>query len=83
MCFMLSVYIEEYQPQHHQPAERSENSIFGMTLEVAVALTKIDKDDLIPAVFKRCIEYLDDLGKLQYTCILLIILKISVQSRCA
>jgi hypothetical protein len=41
---------------------RSENSIFGMTLEVAVALTKIDKDDLIPAVFRRCIEYLDDIG---------------------
>lgn len=34
-----------------------------MTLEVAVALTKIDRDDLVPAVFRRCIEYLDDIGK--------------------
>lgn len=34
-----------------------------MPLEVAVALTKIDIDDLIPAVFRRCIEYLNDVGK--------------------
>jgi len=41
---------------------QSENAVFGMPLEVAVALTKIDADDLIPAVFKRCIEYLDHVG---------------------
>jgi 3-isopropylmalate dehydratase small subunit len=37
--------------------------VFGVPLEVAVALTKIDTDDLIPAVFKRCIQYLNDVGK--------------------
>ncbi|GAN09312.1 hypothetical protein MAM1_0258d08837 [Mucor ambiguus] len=41
---------------------QSENAVFGMPLEVAVALTKIDADDLIPAVFRRCIEYLDHVG---------------------
>ncbi|CAO3632067.1 unnamed protein product [Mucor hiemalis] len=43
-------------------AQNSENAVFGMPLEVAVALTKIDIDDLIPAVFRRCIEYLNDVG---------------------
>lgn len=42
---------------------QAENAVFGMPLEVAVALTKIDIDDLIPAVFRRCIEYLNDVGK--------------------
>lgn len=45
-------------------SQNSENAVFGMPLEVAVALTKIDVDDLIPAVFRRCIEYLNDVGKL-------------------
>ncbi|KAI7899360.1 Rho GTPase activation protein [Cokeromyces recurvatus] len=36
--------------------------IFGMPLEVAVALTKIEIEDLVPAVFRRCIEYLNDVG---------------------
>lgn len=44
--------------------QNSENAVFGMPLEVAVALTKIDVDDLIPAVFRRCIEYLNDVGEL-------------------
>ncbi|KAG2199562.1 hypothetical protein INT47_012162 [Mucor saturninus] len=52
-------YNPAYRQQH--PSD-SENAVFGMPLEVAVALTKIDTDDLIPAVFKRCIEYLNDVG---------------------
>ncbi|KAI8879607.1 RhoGAP-domain-containing protein [Backusella circina FSU 941] len=40
----------------------NENAVFGMPLEVAVALTRIDQDDLTPAVFRRCIEYLDEYG---------------------
>lgn len=51
----------------YQQASRktTENAVFGMPLEVAVALTKIDSDDLIPAIFRRCIEYLNDVGKVQ------------------
>jgi hypothetical protein len=49
-----------YQQTHRKTTE---NAVFGMPLEVAVALTKIDSDDLIPAIFRRCIEYLDDVGK--------------------
>lgn len=51
-------------PAYRQPCSQgSENAVFGMPLEVAVALTKLDADDLIPAVFRRCIEYLNDVGK--------------------
>ncbi|KAI9469945.1 MAG: Rho GTPase activation protein [Benjaminiella poitrasii] len=42
--------------------QQPEEAIFGMPLEVAVALTKINPDDLIPAVFRRCIDYLNDVG---------------------
>lgn len=49
-----------------QHQSQSENAVFGMPLEVAVALTKIDADDLIPAVFRRCIEYLNDVGMYIY-----------------
>lgn len=52
-------YNPAYRQQHPQ---NSENAVFGMPLEVAVALTKVDADDLIPAVFRRCIEYLNDVG---------------------
>ncbi|KAL7310871.1 hypothetical protein PS15m_010310 [Mucor circinelloides] len=48
--------------QSSSSLSQSENAVFGMPLEVAVALTKIDADDLIPAVFRRCIEYLDHVG---------------------
>ncbi|KAI8391407.1 Rho GTPase activation protein [Radiomyces spectabilis] len=44
------------------PSSPSENSIFGMPLEIAVALTRIEDDDLVPAVFRRCIDYLDTYG---------------------
>ncbi|KAL9541193.1 hypothetical protein MBANPS3_009258 [Mucor bainieri] len=50
------------QSSSSSSASQSENAVFGMPLEVAVALTKIDADDLIPAVFRRCIEYLDHVG---------------------
>ncbi|CAO3701468.1 unnamed protein product [Rhizopus stolonifer] len=33
-----------------------------MPLEVAVALTKLNCDDLVPGVFKRCIDYLNVVG---------------------
>ncbi|KAI9250675.1 Rho GTPase activation protein [Helicostylum pulchrum] len=49
-------------PTYRQPSQGSENAVFGMPLEVAVALTKLDADDLIPAVFRRCIEYLNSVG---------------------
>ncbi|KAI8368894.1 Rho GTPase activation protein [Choanephora cucurbitarum] len=42
--------------------QQNENAVFGMPLEVAVALTRIDSDDMIPAIFRRCIEYLNDVG---------------------
>jgi hypothetical protein len=45
-----------------QVNNNQENAVFGMPLEVAVALTRIDQDDLTPAVFRRCIEYLDEYG---------------------
>lgn len=53
-------------PTYRQPSQGSENAVFGMPLEVAVALTKLDADDLIPAVFRRCIEYLNSVGKVFY-----------------
>jgi hypothetical protein len=34
-----------------------------MPLEVAIAMTKIEQDDLVPGVFKRCIDYLNLVGK--------------------
>lgn len=37
-------------------------TVFGMPLKEAVALTKIDEDDKYPAVFRRCIEYLEAHG---------------------
>ncbi|RCH85280.1 40S ribosomal protein S6, partial [Rhizopus stolonifer] len=40
----------------------SENQVFGMPLEVAVTLTKLNRDDLVPGVFKRCIDYLNVVG---------------------
>ncbi|CEP16180.1 hypothetical protein [Parasitella parasitica] len=49
-----------------KPHPQSENAVFGMPLEVAVALTKIDPDDLIPAVFRRCMEYLNGVGKIHF-----------------
>ncbi|KAI8067615.1 Rho GTPase activation protein [Gilbertella persicaria] len=39
-----------------------ENAVFGMPLEIAVALTRVDTDDLIPAIVRRCIDYLNDVG---------------------
>lgn len=45
------------------PHVQKDNAVFGMPLEIAIALTKIDSEDLIPAIFRRCIEYLDDIGK--------------------
>ncbi|KAI8380764.1 Rho GTPase activation protein [Blakeslea trispora] len=45
--------------------QQNENAVFGMPLEVAVALTRIDSDDMIPAIFRRCIEYLNDVGVLE------------------
>lgn len=59
-----------YPYRQQQSKEKdSENAVFSMPLEVAVALTKIDADDLIPAVFKRCIEYLNDVGKVLVCCV--------------
>ncbi|KAI8335195.1 Rho GTPase activation protein [Chlamydoabsidia padenii] len=37
-------------------------SIFGMSLEGAVSLTKLSEHDLIPGVLRRCINYLDEYG---------------------
>ncbi|RCH79351.1 hypothetical protein CU098_001778 [Rhizopus stolonifer] len=39
-----------------------ETLVFGMQLDIAVALTKIEDDDLVPGVFKRCIDYLNLVG---------------------
>jgi hypothetical protein len=66
----LYIYIEESLSGYR--SHQAENAVFGMPLEVAVALTKIDIDDLIPAVFKRCIEYLNDVGKLCFFIIVLV-----------
>ncbi|KAG0168767.1 hypothetical protein DFQ29_010016, partial [Apophysomyces sp. BC1021] len=38
------------------------NPVFGMPLEIAVALTRLEPRDLVPAVFRRCIDYLDNYG---------------------
>lgn len=71
-CQMLTTIITKHTEENaynsnsrqssSSSASQFENAVFGMPLEVAVALTKIDADDLIPAVFRRCIEYLDNVG---------------------
>ncbi|KAI9281635.1 Rho GTPase activation protein [Sporodiniella umbellata] len=40
----------------------TENRLFGMPLQEAVLLTKINSEDLVPGVFKRCIDYLNLVG---------------------
>ncbi|KAG1041159.1 hypothetical protein G6F43_012156 [Rhizopus delemar] len=53
----------ETQSLSHRPIQRPiENLVFGMPLEVAIAMTKIEQDDLVPGVFKRCIDYLNLVG---------------------
>ncbi|KAI8993514.1 Rho GTPase activation protein [Pilobolus umbonatus] len=42
--------------------QSNENSIFGLPLHLAVNLTRVDTDDMIPAIFRRCIEYLNTYG---------------------
>lgn len=71
LCCVLPSYLQpcteenayNNSRQSSSSSSQSENAVFGMPLEVAVALTKIDADDLIPAVFRRCIEYLDHVGR--------------------
>jgi hypothetical protein len=54
----------ETQSLSHRSIQRPiENLVFGMPLEVAIAMTKIEQDDLVPGVFKRCIDYLNLVGK--------------------
>jgi hypothetical protein len=40
-----------------------DHAIFGMALQEAVSLTKLSEKDLVPAVLRRCINYLDEYGK--------------------
>lgn len=45
-----------------------DHAIFGMTLQEAVSLTKLSEKDLIPAVLRRCINYLDEYGRPPCVC---------------
>ncbi|KAL0097028.1 Rho GTPase activation protein [Phycomyces blakesleeanus] len=39
-----------------------EHSVFGLSLSLAVSRTRIDPEDPVPAVFRRCVEYVDKHG---------------------
>ncbi|OBZ91179.1 putative Rho-type GTPase-activating protein 2 [Choanephora cucurbitarum] len=59
-----AIYSKEQMISSRFSHQQNENAVFGMPLEVAVALTRIDSDDMIPAIFRRCVEYLNDVGKI-------------------
>lgn len=69
VIFFSSLFIYNIEAQSsssitsYRPMQQStENSIFGMPLELAVALTKIHNDDLVPGIFRKCIDYLNHVG---------------------
>ncbi|KAI9029886.1 Rho GTPase activation protein [Phycomyces nitens] len=42
-----------------------EHSVFGMSLSLAVLRTRVDPKDPVPAVFRRCVEYVDSHGVME------------------
>ncbi|SAL95248.1 hypothetical protein [Absidia glauca] len=53
---------KDRQDRTNDASSMEDHAIFGMALQEAVSLTKLSEKDLVPAVLRRCINYLDDYG---------------------